>query len=162
MAEWSKAHDWKSCVPPKGTEGSNPSLSASLFFNLLTTQVIFCLNMKLLNRLITDIKGYYDTEGNKKLSQSFNDDVCQCAEICILAQAYFQKYGFDTKYFDSELLRSKDEEFGEADSFISMRTDIETLVYAFLGICGAYPMDKTLYLCENTYKFIKCAYRTHF
>ncbi len=28
MAEWSKAHDWKSCVPPKGTEGSNPSLSA--------------------------------------------------------------------------------------------------------------------------------------
>jgi len=39
--------------------------------------------MKLLNRLITDIKGYYDTEENKKLSQSFNDDVCQCAEICI-------------------------------------------------------------------------------
>ena len=26
---WSKAHDWKSCVPYKGTEGSNPSLSAS-------------------------------------------------------------------------------------------------------------------------------------
>ena len=25
---WSKAHDWKSCVPYKGTEGSNPSLSA--------------------------------------------------------------------------------------------------------------------------------------
>ena len=25
---WSKAHDWKSCVPHKGTEGSNPSLSA--------------------------------------------------------------------------------------------------------------------------------------
>ena len=30
MAEWSKAHDWKSCVPPKGTEGSNPSLSANM------------------------------------------------------------------------------------------------------------------------------------
>ena len=28
MAEWSKAHDWKSCVPPKGTVGSNPTLSA--------------------------------------------------------------------------------------------------------------------------------------
>ena len=26
---WSKAHDWKSCVPYKGTEGSNPSLSAN-------------------------------------------------------------------------------------------------------------------------------------
>ena len=29
MAEWSKAHDWKSCVPPKGTVGSNPTLSAN-------------------------------------------------------------------------------------------------------------------------------------
>ena len=28
MAELVKAHDWKSCVPYKGTEGSNPSLSA--------------------------------------------------------------------------------------------------------------------------------------
>lgn len=28
MAEWSKAHAWKVCVPQKGTEGSNPSLSA--------------------------------------------------------------------------------------------------------------------------------------
>ena len=27
MTEWSKVHDWKSCVP-QGTEGSNPSLSA--------------------------------------------------------------------------------------------------------------------------------------
>ena len=25
---WSKAHDWKSCVPLKGTGGSNPPLSA--------------------------------------------------------------------------------------------------------------------------------------
>ena len=36
---WSKAHDWKSCVPYKGTEGSNPSLSAkkesSLFVETL-------------------------------------------------------------------------------------------------------------------------------
>ena len=28
MAEWSKAHDSKSCNPHKGFEGSNPSLSA--------------------------------------------------------------------------------------------------------------------------------------
>ena len=26
---WSKAHDWKSCVPLKGTGGSNPPLSAT-------------------------------------------------------------------------------------------------------------------------------------
>ncbi len=29
MTEWPKVHDWKSCVP-KGTEGSNPSLSATI------------------------------------------------------------------------------------------------------------------------------------
>jgi hypothetical protein len=30
VTEWSKVHDWKSCVS-KGTEGSNPSLSANTF-----------------------------------------------------------------------------------------------------------------------------------
>ena len=28
MAEWSKAHDWKSCVRPKRTVSSNLTLSA--------------------------------------------------------------------------------------------------------------------------------------
>lgn len=28
MSERPKEHDWKSCVPRKGTEGSNPSLCA--------------------------------------------------------------------------------------------------------------------------------------
>ncbi len=27
VSEWSKEHDWKSCVRQKRTEGSNPSLS---------------------------------------------------------------------------------------------------------------------------------------
>ena len=31
VSEWSNEHDWKSCVPLKGTEGSNPSLSAINF-----------------------------------------------------------------------------------------------------------------------------------
>ena len=25
---WPSAHDWKSCIPQKGIEGSNPSFSA--------------------------------------------------------------------------------------------------------------------------------------
>ena len=25
---WPKEHDWKSCIPPKGIVGSNPTLSA--------------------------------------------------------------------------------------------------------------------------------------
>src|SRR3984957_2943613 len=30
VTEWPKVHDWKSCVPPKGTVGSNPTLSVVL------------------------------------------------------------------------------------------------------------------------------------
>ena len=29
MSEWLKEHAWKACVPQKGIEGSNPSLSAN-------------------------------------------------------------------------------------------------------------------------------------
>ena len=32
VSEWSNEHAWKVCVPQTGTEGSNPSLSAILFF----------------------------------------------------------------------------------------------------------------------------------
>jgi hypothetical protein len=31
MAEWLKAHAWKACMLQKGIEGSNPSLSASIY-----------------------------------------------------------------------------------------------------------------------------------
>ena len=34
VAEWSKARDSKSRRPPKGLEGSNPSLSATVAFEL--------------------------------------------------------------------------------------------------------------------------------
>ena len=27
---WPSAHDWKSCIPQKGIEGSNPSFSAKV------------------------------------------------------------------------------------------------------------------------------------
>jgi hypothetical protein len=35
VREWFNRHAWKVCVPPKGTEGSNPSLSANQFNSLL-------------------------------------------------------------------------------------------------------------------------------
>lgn len=78
---------------------------------------------------VSERQGYYDTEGSKKLSQSFEDGVCQCAEISILAQAYFQKCGFETKYFGGELLRSLEEDFGEAHSFISIKTGKDDYFY---------------------------------
>lgn len=72
---------------------------------------------------------YYNTEGDKKISQSFSNGVCQCAEISILAQAYFQKHGFNTKYFGGELLHSTQEEFGDPHSFIELKTEKEDYFY---------------------------------
>lgn len=46
MAEWSKAHDWKSCVRLKRTEGSNPSLSAILIKKTLNDSVFFRIRRK--------------------------------------------------------------------------------------------------------------------
>ena len=31
LSEWLKEHAWKVCIPLKGIEGSNPSLSASIY-----------------------------------------------------------------------------------------------------------------------------------
>ncbi len=33
VQEWLNWHAWKACVPLKGTEGSNPSLSAKFLIN---------------------------------------------------------------------------------------------------------------------------------
>ena len=78
---------------------------------------------------ISKRQGFYDSEGNKTLSQSFKSGVCQCAEIAILAQVYFQKQEIETKYFGGELLRSPDEEFGEAHSFIAVSTEKDDYFY---------------------------------
>ena len=36
---WPSAHDWKSCIPQKGIEGSNPSFSAIINHLLPTNSV---------------------------------------------------------------------------------------------------------------------------
>lgn len=78
---------------------------------------------------ISKRQDFYDKEGSKTLSQSFNTGVCQCAEIAILAQTYFQKQGIETKYFGGELLRSANEEFGEAHSFITIKSEQNDYIY---------------------------------
>lgn len=94
---------------------------------------------------LSDRNSYYDKEGSKKLSQVFNDGVCACAEMAILAQAYFQRQGFETKYMGGEIVKPEidehgevktdilgnvqTEEFGEAHSFISIRRNNEEYFY---------------------------------
>ncbi len=46
MAEWSNAHAWKACIP-QGIGGSNPPLSASLFFIFKKILVLFFLYAKI-------------------------------------------------------------------------------------------------------------------
>ena len=41
VAEWSKAHAWKVCIPQKGIEGSNPFLSAIFAETFLWNSTIF-------------------------------------------------------------------------------------------------------------------------
>lgn len=72
---------------------------------------------------------FYNKDENKTLSQSIDAGICQCAEIAILAQTYFQRQGLETKYFGGELLRSPNEEFGEAHSFITLKTEKNDYFY---------------------------------
>ena len=39
---WPSAHDWKSCIPQKGIEGSNPSFSAILNLSEFSEGFFFC------------------------------------------------------------------------------------------------------------------------
>ena len=106
-----------------------PNFDVRVFAHMYAFDNVLRMVYPDLSSNVSKRRGYYNIEGDKKLSQAFNDGVCECAEISILAQAYFQKQGFDTKYFGGELLRSQDEEFGEAHSFISIRTDKDDYFY---------------------------------
>ncbi len=41
LSEWFKEHAWKVCIPQKGIEGSNPSLSATNFYFEISNLVLF-------------------------------------------------------------------------------------------------------------------------
>ena len=106
-----------------------PDFDAKLFAHMFAFDNVLRKMYPNLSANISKRKNFYDTEGSKTLSQSFEAGVCQCAEISILAQAYFQRQGIKTKYFGGELLRSPNEEFGEAHSFLTINTDKEEYIY---------------------------------
>ena len=62
---WSSAHDWKSCIPQKGIESSNLSISAktepALIFELFyrESRLVFCLKpckSRLLEKSLSGLK----------------------------------------------------------------------------------------------------------
>lgn len=98
-----------------------PNLDSTLFAHMWAFDNTLRKMYPNLSTNIDKRQNYYDEEGTKKLSQSVSDGVCMCAEISILAQAYFQKQNIPTKISGGELLHSQDEEFGEAHYYISLQ-----------------------------------------
>lgn len=66
---------------------------------------------------------YAETSGGKevKLSEVFESNSAECAEIAALAQYFLQDEGVDSRFFSGEVLWKKDYEFGEKHSFIIIR-----------------------------------------
>ena len=106
-----------------------PNFDAKLFAHLYAFDNILRKMYPDMSSNVSKRQSFYDTDGSKKLSQSFSEGVCQCAEISVLAQTYLQRQGFESKYFGGELLRKPTEEFGEPHSFISIKTDKDEYFY---------------------------------
>ena len=68
-----------------------PNLDSTLFAHMWAFDNTLRKMYPNLSTNIDKRQNYYDEEGTKKLSQSVSDGVCMCAEISILAQAYFCK-----------------------------------------------------------------------
>lgn len=102
---------------------THPDLDLNLFVHLFAFDNILRKVYPDMSTNKTQRRSFYDTTGSKKLSQSFSYGVCMCAEIALLAQAYLQRAGFGTTFFNGELLHSAEDEFGEAHSFLAVKTD---------------------------------------
>jgi len=110
-------------------EGMAPDFDVKTFAHLYAFDNVLRKMYPDLSANVSGRRNFYDREGTKKLSQSIEAGVCQCAEIAILAQVYCQRQGFETKYFGGELLRSPNDEFGEAHSFITLKTEKDDYFY---------------------------------
>lgn len=66
---------------------------------------------------------YAEESGGKevKLSEVFESNSAECAEIAALAQYFLQNEGVDSSFFSGEVLWKKDYEFGDKHSFIVIR-----------------------------------------
>lgn len=72
----------------------------------------------------------YGEKGKEiKLSDIFNTNTAECAEIAALAQGYLQQEGIPSNYFSGDVLWNKDEEFSEEHSFIIIRQGDKVYIY---------------------------------
>lgn len=72
----------------------------------------------------------YSEKGNGiKLSDIFNANTAECAEIAALAQAYLQQEGVPSTYFSGDVLLNRDHEFSEKHSFVVIRQGDKVYIY---------------------------------
>jgi len=72
----------------------------------------------------------YNEKGEEiKLSDLFNANTAECAEIAALAQGYLQQEGVPSTYFSGDVLWNRDEEFSEEHSFIIIRQGDKIYIY---------------------------------
>ena len=72
----------------------------------------------------------YNEKGKEiKLSDIFDANTAECAEIAALAQGYLQQEGIDSNYFSGDVLWNKDEEFSEEHSFLLIRSGDKIYIY---------------------------------
>ena len=68
-------------------------------------------------------------EKEVKLSDVFDANIAECAEIAILAQKFLQKENISSSYFNGDILKNKNEEFSEEHSFVIIRQEDKTYIY---------------------------------
>jgi hypothetical protein len=63
------------------------------------------------------------------LSDVFNNEAAECAEISALAQKYLQQENISSSYFSGFVLWDKNHEFSEAHTFIIVRENQKFYIY---------------------------------
>lgn len=74
-------------------------------------------------------KLYGEKDKEIKLSDIFNSNTAECAEIAALAQKYLQEEDISSTYFSGEVLWDRNDEYSEAHSFIVIRQEDKIYIY---------------------------------
>ncbi len=74
-------------------------------------------------------KLYGEKDKEIKLSDIFNSNIAECAEIAELAQKYLQEENIPSTYFSGEVLWNRDAEYSEAHSFVVIRQEDKIYIY---------------------------------
>jgi hypothetical protein len=81
------------------------------------------------------------------LSEVFEANAAECAEIAALAQAYLQQEGIHSSYFSGDVLWNRGQEFSGAHSFVVIRENNETCIFD-----PTNPTNTSIGKCPSIYK----------